>query len=532
LSFEITVLLWEVLSRINLPPLSSIPDLQMMNEQIEERQARYVIPHTEISIVRIDEGNRIGEYLFSSDTVIRIEEFYKRVKDQPYLRDMTFEHPRRVHIVWGGWLLLPPKQADALPMWLKKDIGGQAVWKSLSVIAVLLVVLLLVWFVNSMTCYTSKRTPLGIYLRRMASPATFLILVPFMQYLFRYQIWIAGKVALLVQFIVPALTYLAVAWLVWQASLFMVELIISSPRIQDKGFDAHLLRLIARISGLVIVFSIFFWGGNRLGLPIYGLIAGASVGGLAIALAAQGTLENFLGSINLFLDRPVGVGDFCQYEERLGTIEEIGLRSTRIRGLDRTVTTIPNAEFSKMKITNLTKRDRILMRSVIGLRYETNPEQLRYVLAKLRELLLAHPMVTPEPARVRFIGFGEFSLNLEVYAYLATKDWNTFLEIQEDIYLRMIDVVAASGTGFAFPSQTVYFTRDQGLDPQKSSHAITEVEKWRSEHQLPFPNFDVQFRKMHRDTLDYPPKNSSTTKSKTEDKQIEKQKNIDDSKEK
>jgi MscS family membrane protein len=167
-----------------------------------------------------------------------------------------------------------------------------------------------------------------------------------------------------------------------------------------------------------------------------------------------------------------------------------------------------------MPIVNLTLRDRMLLKTVIGLRYETTPEQLRHVVAKLRELLLAHPMVTPEPSRVRFAGFGDYSLNLEVFAYVGTNDWNEFLEVQEDIYLRMMDVVAASGTGFAFPSQTLYFARDGGLDPDKSAAAMAEVQQWRAAQNLPFPNFDIEFRKTHRDTLDYPPNGSSTAEPK------------------
>ena len=251
-----------------------------------------------------------------------------------------------------------------------------------------------------------------------------------------------------------------------------------------------------------------------LGLHAYGIIAGLGVGGLAIALAAQPNIENLIGGLSLFADRPVRVGDFCKYGDDVGTIEAIGIRSTRIRGIDRTLTTIPNGVLSKMPVVNFTLRDRMLLKTVIGLRYETTPEQLRHVVAKLRELLLAHPMVTPEPSRVRFAGFGESSLNVEVFAYVGTKDWNEFLEVQEDIYLRMIDVIAASGTGFAFPSQTLYFARDKGLDPDKSAAAMAEVQQWRAAQKLPFPDFDIEFRKTHRDTLDYPPNGSSTAESK------------------
>jgi hypothetical protein len=208
------------------------------------------------------------------------------------------------------------------------------------------------------------------------------------------------------------------------------------------------------------------------------------------------------------------VGSVAVGTEVVGTIEAIGIRSTRIRGIDHTLTTIPNGVLSKMPVVNFTRRDRMLLKTVLSLRYETTPEQLCHVVAKLRELLLAHPMVTPEPSRVRFAGFDKSSLNVEVFAYIGTKDWNEFLEVQEDIYLRMIDVIAASGTGFAFPSQTLYFARDKGLDPDKSAAAMAEVQQWRAAQKLPFPDFDIEFRKTHRDTLDYPPNGSSTAESK------------------
>jgi len=296
----------------------------------------------------------------------------------------------------------------------------------------------------------------------------------------------------------------------------LAEAVISSPRIKRESIDAHLIRIFTRLLALALAIALLIVGSDMLGLHAYGIIAGLGVGGLAIALAAQSTVENLIGGLSLFADRPIRVGDFCKYGNEVGTIEAIGIRSTQIRGIDRTVTTIPNGVLSKMPVLNFTLRDRMLLRTVISLRYETTPEQLRHVVAKLRELLLAHPMVTPEPSRVRFAGFDKYSLNVEVFAYVGTKDWNEFLAVQEDIYYRMMDVIAASGTGFAFPSQTLYYARDGGLDPDKSAAAVAEVQQWRAAHKLPFPDFDLEFQKAHRNTLDYPPAESSTAGPKTE----------------
>jgi MscS family membrane protein len=119
-------------------------------------------------------------------------------------------------------------------------------------------------------------------------------------------------------------------------------------------------------------------------------------------------------------------------------------------------------------------------------------------------MLLGHPMVTPAPARVRFVGYGAYSLDLEIFAYLRCQDQDDFLAIKEDILLRIADIISQAGTGFAFPSQTAYLTRDQGLDPERSREAESEVEGWREQNQLPFPEFDPGLRWEMEDILDYP----------------------------
>lgn len=239
---------------------------------------------------------------------------------------------------------------------------------------------------------------------------------------------------------------------------------------------AGLIPTIARIAKLALAAIVFVVLAQNFGLNVTGLLAGLGVGGLAVALAAQKTIENLFGGVSLVADRPIQVGDFCRFGDRVGTIEAIGLRSTRIRTLDRTVVTIPNAEFSGLQLENYSARDRIWLKLKLGLRYETRPEQLREVLAALRRLLRDHPRVDPDPARVRFVDLGAYSLDLELFAYVLTSDFDEFLAIREEILLSIMDVVEASGTGFAFPSQTIYGATDGGLpdagfDPRASPPA-------------------------------------------------------------
>jgi MscS family membrane protein len=164
-------------------------------------------------------------------------------------------------------------------------------------------------------------------------------------------------------------------------------------------------------------------------------------------------------------------------------------------------------------IDNYSVRDKIWFRPTLGLRYETSAEQLRFVLAEIRRLLYEHPMVETESARVRFVRFGGSSLDLEVFAYVRTGDFTRYLEVQEDLLLRIMDIIEGSGTGIAFPSSTTYLARDSGLDKDKTQEAIAAVNRWRDKRDLPFPNFRPERISEFDNTLEYPPADSGLRKS-------------------
>jgi len=171
-------------------------------------------------------------------------------------------------------------------------------------------------------------------------------------------------------------------------------------------------------------------------------------------------------------DRPVRIGDYCRFGTQEGWVEDIGLRSTRVRTPARTVISVPNAVFSNVDIENLTSRDRMRFFTTLNLRYETTPDQMREVLLQLRALLAGHPKVGSELLRVRFTAFGASSLDIELNAYILTPSVDEFLEIRESLLLQIMDLVSRAGTGFAFPSQTVYMTRDQSTG--RSGRAIPQ----------------------------------------------------------
>jgi MscS family membrane protein len=229
---------------------------------------------------------------------------------------------------------------------------------------------------------------------------------------------------------------------------------------------------------------------------------------LAVALAIRPTLENLIGGIMLYLDQPVRIGDFCSFGDKTGTVESIGVRTTKIRALDRTLISIPNGALADMQLINWAKCDMMLITATIGLRYETENDQLRYVLVKFREMFHAHPKIDSETVRVRFADFGQSSLDIDVRIYALTRDFNEYYAIREDVLLRMSEIVKKSGSGFAFPSQTLYMGRDDGLDVVRGETAAKEVASWRKAGKLPFPRLAPDRIEQLKDTLDYPPRGS------------------------
>ncbi|MCL4176801.1 MAG: mechanosensitive ion channel family protein [Verrucomicrobia bacterium] len=466
--------LYETLNRLQLPPFAEIPDAQAWHQVSATNAVRWVVPHTEIAFERVESGPRRGKYLFSVDTVARAGEYYERVKGMPYARQVPLEHMKEITALGGGWMI-PHTWIHALPGWLRAPWAGQAGWKWISLILVMGVFALLLRSAYRLSHRGNPQHPFLQALAQLCLPAFFLLATPGVAYVALVQINLIGNVGSAIELLASAVMFLASAWICWRVAPVIAEAIIASPKIAPESIDAHLIRICTRLFGIIAGASFLAMGADRLGLPVYGIIAGLGVGGLAIALAAQPTIENLIGGLSLFADKPVRVGDFCQYGDDKGTIEAIGIRSTRIRGVDRTLTTIPNAMLSKMPVVNLSRRDRMLIQCVIGIRYETRPEQLRHLLGGIRELLQGHPRVLSDPLRVRLVGFGASSLDVEIFAYVSTRDWAEFLGLREELFLQIMDLVVESGTGFAFPSRTLYFGRDEGSDAERTETVEAET---------------------------------------------------------
>jgi len=515
-SSETVILLWEVIARLELKDLDKVPGApkDAVTDTDVKLPSRWRIPHTGIVIAQVTEGPRIGEYLFSPATVEKVRDYYESIQSLLYQRAMPSRNLYHSMQQITGWMI-PVMWVESLPDWSKVLVFEQALWKwfvelLLTGLAIALIVVLF-----KITRRRPRDGTLRTYLSRISVPLALIILMYLLEAFILMHVVSSGLARTLYSYLTEMAYYLGVIWLIWLTIKWVADTVIAaSPRISEGSLDAHLVKFAERSIGVLIITGFVFQFLHNMGIPVYGLVAGAGIGGLAVALASQDSLQNFLGTLNIFVDRPAKVGDFCRFGDespglsRVGTIEEIGLRSTRIRGPDRTITTIPNADFAKMHIVNLSKRNQMVLKMSIGLRYETTTDQLRVVLAQLREMLLAHPSITEEPARVRATALGEYAINLELLGYVDTTDWNEYLSVQEDVIFRIMEIVADAGTAFAFPSRTLYHSRDPGMDSNKQQAASKNVTDWIASQSLPFPNFTEAYRKRVKDTIKYPPDGS------------------------
>jgi MscS family membrane protein len=259
----------------------------------------------------------------------------------------------------------------------------------------------------------------------------------------------------------------------------------------------RLLKVVVLAAAVLAVMS-------AIGFNLTTVLAGLGIGGLAIAFAAQKTLENLFGGVSVLADEVIRVGDTCRFGDRVGTIEDVSLRSTRIRTPERTELSIPNGALAAMNIENLTRRDKILFNPTLGVRCETSPDQLRYLLAEVRRMLYEHPKVESDSARIRFANFDDSALRLEIFSYVLTQDFAEFTAIREDLLLRVMEIVKQSGSDFAFPSRTIYMAHDGGLDKERAGAAERQVQDWRDQRQLPFPDFAPGDKSAFRGSIVYP----------------------------
>jgi len=443
-----------------------------------------------IVLVRVGDPNAGKIWLFSADTLSKVPELYDNVEAHQVENKLPQILVRTVFLgmqLWQ-WLAL----FAAIPIAI--TIG----WAMVLLLAIPRRILLKLRNRPNLDSYSRISRPLLLSFSALAHRAMAAYFgLPLLPRVYYYRS-------------IGALISLGFFWFLQRvASLTMQRLRIHAISVGRVGTGTlmvladRLLRALVVITALLSILAI-------MGFNLTTVLAGLGIGGIAIAFAAQKTLENLFGGISVLADDVIRVGDYCRFADRTGSVEDIGLRSTQVRTDARTQLSIPNGALATMSIENFTRRDKIQFAPVLAIRYDTSAEQLRYLLAEIRRMLYAHPKVESDTATIRFANFDASALRVELSSYVLTRDSNEFIAIREDLLLRIMDIVKNSGTAFAFPSQTLYFSRDSGLDKEKAAAAEQQVQRWRDQHQLPFPDFAPAEKPGFRGSITYPPPGSAT----------------------
>ena len=277
----------------------------------------------------------------------------------------------------------------------------------------------------------------------------------------------------------------ALAWLARRLSKLIFERARSSMWNRERTSARSLVLLGERVFNVLIILVAIFLILAIAGVDTTTALAGLGIGGVAFAFGAQKTVENFLGGVFLLSDKALAVGDTCCISNRVGIIEDITLRSVRLRTLEQTLLSIPAGALSQAGIENFSSRTKILAQTTLRLRYGTSVEQLRSVLQGIRTLLASHSELETESSRVRLVDFSARAIELELFAYVLTSDVAKFLSVREELLLQIAAIVEASGSGFDQPTQVIYREEKAAADGRMPDSAARE------EVQLPQAKDDI-----------------------------------------
>lgn len=304
--------------------------------------------------------------------------------------------------------------------------------------------------------------------------------------------------------IIITISIVAFLILLWQMTDFLSMFTRSRMNRRGRISAVSAILFLSRATKVAIVFIGIIAILGIIGVDVTAGLAALGIGGIALALGAQKTIENFVGSVSLIADQPLRVGDYCRVDDIKGTVESIGMRSTTLRTSARTIVTIPNGQLSASKIENFAHRDRFIFNPIFNFRMETTPDQMRYLLVELRTLLFSHPEILNSPPVVRFTGITADALKVEITAYIKAATVEISQEVQEDILLRMMDIIAQSGTSLAYPSQTLYVARNTPLSAEKEAIVSETVKKWKENNELQLPKFDPKRAEELKGSIKYP----------------------------
>ncbi|MGF7184125.1 MscS family membrane protein [Desulfitispora alkaliphila] len=229
----------------------------------------------------------------------------------------------------------------------------------------------------------------------------------------------------------------------------------------DLQVDKILVPFLSKGLRFIILFLAFAMIADEFGYDVNGFIAGLGLGGLALALAAQDTARNIFGGVVIILDKPFTIGDWIKADSVEGTVEDITFRSTKIRTFAQAIVTVPNSTLTNQPVTNWTRMGKRQITFKLGVTYSTPSEKLQRCVNRIRDMLMKHSEIHPETIFVNFDSFNESSLDIFLYFFTNTTNWGNFLQVKEDVNLKIMAILEEEGVSIAFPSRSIYLEKEQ-----------------------------------------------------------------------
>lgn len=468
---EAAVCLKEVLDRTPLPPAEDIPGLESVESADgTESLLRWQVPKTQIVILKVQDGPRRGEFTFSAETVSRAPELYRKAVARPYRK----AEPPVSEGFYEWWLSSPGNPAvanlvDRLPKWFQKHILDLAIWQWVGLVPAIPIAMALIFFAFRRGRISGERERgrrlLGFWFSLGFPVLATLVPIAFKHYVYEY-LTLRGDALYVVNFCADVVFLLAILILIVRGSSRIAESIVALPHIAPGGLDANLIRLICRVLGIAAAVIVLLEGGRYLGFPLTTLIASAGIGGLAIALSAQGLIKGLFGTVTILLDKPYRVGERIVVRGHDGIVEEIGLRSTKIRALTNHVIAIPNDQMADSEIENIGKRDHIRRNTDLHIPLDTPREKVEQAVACIRAALDQHEGMDPKfPPRVYFKEFGPDALIIQLTYWYAPPDLWEFLAFSERINLKIFSAFEQHGIQLSLPLRHTYWKHDDQQGP-------------------------------------------------------------------
>ncbi len=408
----------------------------------------------ELELVRVSDPNAGRIWLIASDTLTKVPELYDQVE------------ARQVETRLPKWLV--KYQLAGMPLWqwfaliLLIPLAAGAAW------------LLLVVLQIPLRGWTRRHGQSELESRGVSGAAWLLVGTLLHRILAAYL-----GMPLLQRHYYTQVTEVAVIigtnWILWQVIRWFLRRVRNRALARGLSGTGSLMLLGERLIKAFIFLMAVFLVLGVLGFNLTTALAGLGIGGLAVGFGAQQTIANLFGGVSVLGDEVIRVGDVCKFGDRTGTVEDIGLRSTRVRTEERTLLAIPNGTVATINVENLSRRDKMLFKTVLGLHLETSQERLRSVLSEIRRVLSGNPKIESHTIRVRLIELASSALNVELVCYVLTRDFDEFAAVREGVLLQIMNLVEDSGTKLASPSQTLYLNQDSGPDKGKTKAALQQI---------------------------------------------------------